>query len=231
MELKRSRPTVIILALMAVAVVVAAVAIVAGDGEEPEPGASSAGLQQISETRSPVVGTTYVSPLVEVYGDVFIGEESFVAGNTVLRAAPELRLEIGDRTNSQDNVLARAFAEDSAIGDETSIAHHALIRDSTIGDFAFVGFHGEIVNATVSDGALVSAGAVIRDVELPEDALVLPGQSVTTQEQADALPSVGEAKRSSSTKCSTSTRSLPRGTSTSTRPRATTMSSGWDRTR
>jgi len=35
---------------------------------------------------------------------------------------------------------------------------------------------------------------VIRDVELPEDALVLPGQSVTTQEQADALPSVGEGE-------------------------------------
>ena len=49
------------------------------------------GAQRISQTSSPVVGTSYVSPLVELYGDVFIGERSFVAGNTVLRAAPERR--------------------------------------------------------------------------------------------------------------------------------------------
>ena len=98
------------------------------------------GPQQISETNSPVIGTSYVSPLVELYGDVFIGEQWFVAGNTVLRAAPDQRLEIGDETNSQDNVIARALKGDSVIGDETSLAHHALIRDSEIGDFAFVGF-------------------------------------------------------------------------------------------
>ena len=101
-----------------------------GEATTAEGGSSEGGgPQQISETNSPVVGTSYVSPLVELYGDVFIRVRSFVAGNTVLRAAPDQRLEIGDETNSQDNVIARALEGDSIIGDETSLAHRAPIRD------------------------------------------------------------------------------------------------------
>ena len=167
----------------------------AASATEKQPATSAEkDLNQISQTRDPVAGTSFVSPLVEIYGDVYIGERSFVAGNTMLRASPGLALRIGNETNYQDNVLARALSEDSTIGDETSIAHHALIRDSVIGDFAFVGFHAQIINAVVSDGALVSAGAVVRDVELPEDALVMPGQVITKQRQADALPRVGEGE-------------------------------------
>lgn len=166
-----------------------------GEATTAEEGSSGGGGdQQISETNSPVFGTSYVSPLVELYGDVFIGERSFVAGNTVLRAAPERRLEIGDETNSQDNVIARALEADSTIGDETSLAHHALIRDSEIGDFAFVGFQAEVINATVEDGALISAGSYVEDVTIPEDALLAPGTIVTDQATADALPTVETAE-------------------------------------
>jgi hypothetical protein len=52
-----------------------------------------------------VYGTSYVSPLVELFGDVYIGERSFVAGNTVLCAAPDRRLDIGSETNAQDNII------------------------------------------------------------------------------------------------------------------------------
>ncbi len=166
-----------------------------GEATTGEGGSSGGGgAQQISQTSSPVIGTSYVSPLVELYGDVFIGERSFVAGNTVLRAAPDRRLEIGDETNSQDNVIARALESDSAIGDETSLAHHALIRDSEVGDFAFVGFQAEIINATVEDGALISAGSFVEDVTIPEDALLAPGTVVTDQATADGLPTVGTAE-------------------------------------
>lgn len=168
-----------------------------GNAEETtaEEGSSGGGgAQQISETNSPVIGTSYVSPLVELYGDVYIGERSFIAGNTVLRAAPDRRLEIGDETNSQDNVIARALEGDSSIGDETSLAHHALIRDSEIGDFAFVGFQAEIINATVESGALISAGSFVENVTIPEDALLAPGTVVTDQATADALPTVETAE-------------------------------------
>ncbi len=45
-----------------------------GEATTAEGGSSEGGgLQQISETNSPVIGTSYVSPLVELYGDVYKG--------------------------------------------------------------------------------------------------------------------------------------------------------------
>lgn len=136
-------------------------------------------LSQVSRFQEPVYGTSFVSPLAEIFGDVSIGERSFVAGNTVLRAGPERAFTIGNETNAQDNVVARALEEDSSVGNRSTLAHHANVRDSEISDFAFVGFQAEIVNSVVSDGALVSAGARIEDVTLPENALVPPGAEIT----------------------------------------------------
>jgi carbon dioxide concentrating mechanism protein CcmM len=140
------------------------------------------------DVSSPVHGSSYVAPLVEVFGDVRIGEHSFVASNTILRASPDNRLEIGSETNAQDNIVMGALGTSSTIGDETSIAHHAIVRDSDIGDFAFVGFNAEVVNSTVGEGAFIQHGAHVEGVEIPENAYVDVGQEVTTQEQADALP-------------------------------------------
>ncbi|MBA4115262.1 MAG: carbonate dehydratase [Rubrobacter sp.] len=130
---------------------------------------------------------------MEVFGDVYIGKQSFVASNTVLRAAPDQRLDIGNETNAQDNVIVRSLVDSSRIGDETSLAHHAIVRDSRIGNFTFLGFDAEIIDSTIEDGALISAGALIENVTIPEDALVPPGAEITTQEDADALESVTEA--------------------------------------
>ena len=168
-----------------------------------------------------VYGTSYVSPLVEVFRDVYIGERSFVATNTVLRAAPERRLEIGSETNAQDNIIVRALNQSASIGNETSLAHHAIVRDSTISDFAFVGFDAEVVNSTVERGALISAKALIQDVTLPENALVPPGGQITTQEQATPWRASRSGTMSSSGRSSTSTRSSPRATSRSSRRKAT----------
>ncbi len=111
---------------------------------------------------------------MEIFGDVYTGERSLVACNTVLRVAPERRLKIGSGTNAQDNVIIRGLEQAASIGNETGLAHHAIIRDSTISDLAFVGFDVEVVNSTVERGALISAKALIRDVTLPENALVPP---------------------------------------------------------
>ena len=117
-----------------------------------------------------------------------------MAGNTVLHAAPERTLKIGNETNAQDNIIARSLDKSSSIGDETILAHHAIIRDSTIGDFAFVGFDAKIINSIVENGALISAGTLLENVRIPEDTLVSPGMKVTTQEQAEALAKVTGAE-------------------------------------
>ncbi|MDP9425911.1 MAG: hypothetical protein M3P37_07715, partial [Actinomycetota bacterium] len=140
------------------------------------------------EPGEPVVGTSYVAPLTEIFGDVLIGERSFIASNTILRAAPEQRVEIGSETNAQDNVLVRALENGSTIGDRTSLAHHAIIRDSQVGDFAFVGFNAEVINSTLENGAFILHGATVQNVTIPENRLVGAGEQITTQAQADALP-------------------------------------------
>lgn len=137
--------------------------------------------------------SSYKSPLVEVFGDVYIGDGTYVAPNTVLRAAPELRVELGDESNAQDNVLVRAREDSSSVGDRTSLAHHAIVRDSEIGDFAFLGLGAEVVNSRVGNDAFVSHGAYVQDVEIPAGAIVGVGDMVTTQAEADALPKADEA--------------------------------------
>lgn len=114
------------------------------------------------EAGEPIIeGSTYVSLLAEVFGDMYIGERSFVAGNTVLRAHPGERLTIGSETNAQDNIILRSFNTSTYVADRTSLAHHAVIRDSEIGNFAFVGFLAEVIDSEVGEGALVSAHALV----------------------------------------------------------------------
>ena len=103
-------------------------------------------------------------------------------------ASPERRVEIGNETNAQDNILARALDGSSTIGNRTSLAHHAIVRDSDIGDFAFVGFNAEVVDSTVEDGAFILHGALVECATLPENKLVGVGEEITAQEQADTLP-------------------------------------------
>ena len=150
-------------------------------------GAESGALQRV-EPGNPIVGTSYVAPLVELFGDIRIGEKSFVASNTILRAAPEQQVTIGNETNAQDNIIVRGLQTSSTIGDRTSLAHHAVIRDSKVGDFAFVGFNAEIIDSTLENGAFVLHGATVQNVTIPENRLVGPGEEITTQAQADALP-------------------------------------------
>ncbi|CAA9474196.1 MAG: hypothetical protein AVDCRST_MAG25-2273 [uncultured Rubrobacteraceae bacterium] len=150
-------------------------------------GGESGGLMRV-EPGNPIVGTSYVAPLVELFGDVRIGERSFVASNTILRAAPEQQVTIGNETNAQDNIIVRSLEDTSTIGNRTSLAHHAIIRDSQVGDFAFVGFNAEIINSTLENGAFVLHGASVENVTIPENRLVGPGEEITTQEQANALP-------------------------------------------
>lgn len=134
-------------------------------------------------------GTTFVSPGIEVHGEVLVGEDhTFVAANTRFSADQGQRVEIGDRSNAQDNAGVSASAGPSTVGDETSLAHHAVVEDSEIGNGVFLGFLARISNSTLSDGATILHGARVEGVSIPENALVDVGEVVTAQDQADRLP-------------------------------------------
>src|SRR5919112_4553127 len=95
--------------------------------------------------RKPMVvyGTSYVGPLTEIFGDVYIGKKDFIASNSVVRAAPGNKVQIGDESNLQDNVTVRAYHDSVSVGDKTSLTHHAVVQDSDVGDFVFVGYDSE----------------------------------------------------------------------------------------
>ena len=201
-------------ALLALLAAVAAAAIVAGCGGEEagEPGDQERGGQKARESGSAgeaagggegslqrvkqgesVYGTSFVNPLVEAFGEVYIGEKSFVAGNTVLRADEGQRIEIGNQTNAQDNVTVGALNMDTAINNRTSLAHNAMVEDSEIGDFVFVGFNAQVRNSSLGNGAFISHGARVENVEIPENGFVKTGQVVDEQAEADALPTAEAA--------------------------------------
>ncbi len=132
-------------------------------------GSSEGRLQRVAEDRV-VYGTSFVNPLVEISGAVYIGQKSFVAGNTVLKASGGRRIEIGNHTNAQDNVAVEALKRETTVNDETSLAHHAIVKDSKIGDFVFVGFNARVENSTLEDGAFVLHGARVENVTVPANA-------------------------------------------------------------
>ena len=163
-----------------------------GDQEATKQTASSEGSHQRVAEDKVVYGTSFVNPLVEISGKVYIGQKSFVAGNTVLKASGGRSIEIGNQTNAQDNVAVKALGRETTVDDETSLAHQAIVEDSEIGDFIFVGFNARVENSTLEDGAFVLHGARVENVTVPENALVGVGQIVDKQSEADALPTAEE---------------------------------------
>jgi carbon dioxide concentrating mechanism protein CcmM len=160
-----------------------------------EQAGSAGGGQATNIGRTPDVvvnGSSYVSPLTEIFGDVFIGQDNFVAASSVLRASPGHRVELGDSATVQDNIVVRALDRSVAIGEESNLGHHAIVRDSKIGDSAYIGYNTEIEDSRVGTGALVYHGARVEGVEIPDDAYVAAGKVITDQADADDLPTVEE---------------------------------------
>jgi carbonic anhydrase/acetyltransferase-like protein (isoleucine patch superfamily) len=163
--------------------------------QKQQAGSPGGGEQPTNIGRQPDVvynGSSYVSPLTEIFGDVFIGQENFVAASSVMRAAPGLRVELGDEATVQDNIVVRAKNESVTIGDKSNLGHHATVRDSQIGDSTYIGYNTEISDSRVGNGALVYHGALVEGVEIPEDAYVAAGKVVSDQADADALPTIEE---------------------------------------
>jgi hypothetical protein len=76
----------------------------AEEGTSQQSGSAGGGGQPTNIGRQAEVvvnGSSYVSPLTEIFGDVFIGRDNFVAASSVLRASPGHRVELGDSAPSR----------------------------------------------------------------------------------------------------------------------------------
>ena len=162
--------------------------------QEATPGTATEGHTVIQgQDTSPIVNGSYISPLVELYGEIEVGQRCFVASNTIIYAGDGQRVSLGDENNCQDNAYLLAREANLGFGDMVSIAHQAVIENSTIGDFTFFGFRSRTRNCEIGEGAMVMHNTTVENVVIPPNRITPLGVRITSQEQADALPEVTEA--------------------------------------
>jgi carbon dioxide concentrating mechanism protein CcmM len=138
----------------------------------------------------PLSNGAFISPLVELYGQIEIGARSFVAGNTVFDAGEGVAISLGDENNCQDNVYLIARGKPIQCGDRVSIAHQAAIQNAVVGDFTFFGFRARVRDAEIGAGSMVMHNTVVEGVVIPPNRITPLGAHITSQAAADALPEV-----------------------------------------
>jgi carbon dioxide concentrating mechanism protein CcmM len=140
-----------------------------------------------------------------IIGEVYISANVLVAPGTSIRADEGFPFHIGEGSNVQDGVVIHGLEQGRVVGDDgkeysvwigknTSIAHMALIHGPAyVGDDCFIGFRSTVFNSRVGNGCIVMMHVLIEDVEIPPGKFIASGSIITTQEQADRLPTVEES--------------------------------------
>ncbi|MFC6332266.1 gamma carbonic anhydrase family protein [Paenibacillus septentrionalis] len=131
----------------------------------------------------------YVAEGAKIIGDVYIGEESTIWFNAVLRGdlAP---IHIGKRSNIQDGVVAHVNTDQPlVVHDEVSVGHSAIIHGCTINRGSLIGMGAIVLNgAEIGEYALIGAGAVVTEnSKIPAYTLSLgtPAKVVRELQEAD----------------------------------------------
>ncbi|MGB7861746.1 MAG: gamma carbonic anhydrase family protein [Acidimicrobiia bacterium] len=108
--------------------------------------------------------TAVIAPNSHIFGDVVIGEDSFVLFGTVIRAEVD-RIEIGKQTNVQDNSVIHCDENmPCLIGDRATLGHSVVVHAATVGDRCLIGIGARLLNRSiVGEGAWVAAGSVLTE--------------------------------------------------------------------
>ncbi len=125
--------------------------------------------------RPTVAPDAFVAPTAVLIGDVTVGSGASVWFGSVLRGDMD-RIEIGERSNVQDNCTIHTEAgEPTIIGQECTIGHGAIVHSSIVGRNVLIGSAAVLVGANIiGDGTIVGAGAVLAErFSAPARALVL----------------------------------------------------------
>jgi len=124
----------------------------------------------------------FVAGNATVIGDITFGKEVGIWFGAVIRADKD-RIEIGDRSNIQDNcVIHTSKGFPVILGNDVSVGHGAILHGCSIQDRVLVGMGAIVLNgAKVGSGSIIGAGAVITEgKEIPPDSVVVgvPGKIV-----------------------------------------------------
>lgn len=119
--------------------------------------------------------TAFVAPTAVLIGDVTLHEHASVWFGTVLRGDMD-RIEIGARSNVQDNTTIHTDEQEPTIvGEDVTIGHSALVHSSVIENNVLIGQASVLVGGCViGTGTIVGAGAVVREkTTVPAHSLVV----------------------------------------------------------
>jgi carbonic anhydrase/acetyltransferase-like protein (isoleucine patch superfamily) len=110
---------------------------------------------------------TYVAPTATVAGKVSISRDASVWFGTVMVGSGE-GIQLGERTNIQDNCLIEAGGKSVIFGCDVTIGHNVRIGECVVEDESLIG-----IGSTIGKGAVIERGSCVA-----ARALVMPGTIV-----------------------------------------------------
>ncbi len=128
----------------------------------------------------------FIAPNATVLGNVILGDFCSLWFGAVLRGDTDC-IEIGARTNIQDNAVLHADPGDPCrIGSDCVIGHSAIVHGATLEDHVLVGMH-----ATVLNKAHIGAFSIIGANALIPAGMVVPPYSLVLGVPAKVVKSLG----------------------------------------
>ncbi|MBK7396529.1 MAG: gamma carbonic anhydrase family protein [Myxococcales bacterium] len=132
---------------------------------------------------APTLGKgVWLAPTATIIGRATLGDEVSVWFGAVVRA-DQLAIEIGARTNIQDNAVVHITQEapiapglGTRIGAGVTVGHGAIVHACSIGDHVLVGM-GSIVldGAKIGNDVIIAAGTVVPPGMVVPDGMVVMG--------------------------------------------------------
>lgn len=126
----------------------------------------------------------FIAPGAHAVGMVSLGNQASVWFGAVLRGDTD-RIEVGDRTNIQDNAVLHADPGDPCIiGSDCVIGHSAIVHGARLSHHVLVGMHATVLNnAQIGEFSIIGANALVpAGMVIPPYSLVLgvPAKVVKT---------------------------------------------------
>lgn len=132
-------------------------------------------LYEYRGRRPRVHPSAFVAPNAVLIGDVRIGENASIWFGCVLRGDMD-RIEIGARSNVQDNSTIHTDAgEPTVLAEDVTVGHMALVHSSVVERNVLIGQAAVLTGGnTVGSGTIIGAGAVVpQGMQVPGRSLVV----------------------------------------------------------
>jgi phenylacetic acid degradation protein len=119
-------------------------------------------IYEFEGTRPKVASSAFVHERASLIGNVSIGEQCFIGAGAIVRGDYG-RIEIGNRTSVQDNVVLHARSDELCkIGNDVQLGHGAVLHNCEVKDYAVIGLGSRICDySIVGSWAIVGEGSVV----------------------------------------------------------------------